>query len=59
MKETEKLKPGDYLMPDGRTNHVLEVQDMKINSWAIFNRDCLKQTGVSLIKNAEKEKQNG
>ena len=56
MNETEKLKPGDYPMPDGRTNHVLEVQDMHINSWAIFDRDCLKQTGVSLIKNAEKEK---
>ena len=59
MKETEKLKPGDYLMPDGRTNHVLEVQDMHINSWAIFDRRLLKQTGVSQIKDAEKEKKNG
>jgi hypothetical protein len=59
MAEKEKLKPGDYPMPDGRTNHVLEVHDLSIPCGAIFNRELLKAAGILRIKNAEKEKQNG
>jgi hypothetical protein len=55
MKGIEKLKPGDYLMPDGRTNHVLEVQDLKINVSQILK----EKLNLRIQELTKKEKVNG
>ena len=59
MKEIEPLKPGVYPLPDGRTNTVLEVHDIKIDISQVLKAKLQLRIQELLKQGAEKEANNG